>query len=60
MSTEEQAAGAAEGATTTLEVSEFQDLLNKEFKPKSDRSRDAVEGAVRTLAVIKRYRRHLG
>ncbi|EAW42328.1 hypothetical protein MGP2080_06287 [marine gamma proteobacterium HTCC2080] len=50
MSTEEQAAGAAEGATTTLEVSEFQDLLNKEFKPKSDRSRDAVEGAVRTLA----------
>ena len=50
MSTEEQASGAAEGATTTLEVSEFQDLLNKEFKPKSDRSREAVEGAVRTLA----------
>ena len=50
MSTEEQASGGAEGATTTLEVSEFQDLLNKEFKPKSDRSREAVEGAVRTLA----------
>lgn len=50
MSTEEQASGAAEGATTTLEVSEFQDLLNKEFKPKSDRSREAVEGAVKTLA----------
>ena len=50
MSTEEQASEAAEGATTTLEVSEFQDLLNKEFKPKSDRSREAVEGAVRTLA----------
>ena len=50
MSTEEQASGGAEGATTTLEVSEFQDLLNKEFKPKSDRSREAGEGAVRTLA----------
>lgn len=50
MSTEEQTSGAVEGATATLEVSEFQDLLNKEFKPKSDRSREAVEGAVRTLA----------
>ena len=41
---------ALEGATGTLELSEFQSLLNKEFKPKSDRSREAVESAVKTLA----------
>ncbi|QSA96404.1 type VI secretion system contractile sheath large subunit [Methylococcus sp. EFPC2] len=38
----------AEGAT--LEVSEFSSLLNKEFKPKSDRAKEAVETAVTTLA----------
>lgn len=42
--------GAAGTATETLELSEFQSLLNKEFKPKSDRSREAVEAAVQTLA----------
>ena len=41
---------AAGSATETLELSEFQSLLNKEFKPKSDRSREAVESAVQTLA----------
>ncbi len=41
---------AVEGATGTLELSEFQSLLTKEFKPKSDRSREAVESAVKTLA----------
>jgi len=41
---------AVEGATGTLELSEFQSLLTKEFKPKSDRSREAMESAVKTLA----------
>jgi len=44
--TEQQA--SAEGATT--EVSEFSELLTKEFKPKSDRSREAVQQAVATMA----------
>lgn len=39
-------AGAAEG----LEISEFESLLQKEFKPKSERSKEAVESAVQTLA----------
>jgi type VI secretion system protein ImpC len=34
----------------TMEVGEFGNLLKKEFKPKSDRAREAVESAVRTLA----------
>jgi type VI secretion system protein ImpC len=40
-----QAAGAA-----TIEASEFSSLLSREFKPKSDRAREAVEAAVQTLA----------
>ncbi|SAL06709.1 EvpB family type VI secretion protein [Caballeronia calidae] len=32
------------------ELDDFSALLQKEFKPKSDRARDAVENAVRTLA----------
>ena len=32
------------------EVSEFEFLLNKEFKPKTDNAREAVQMAVRTLA----------
>ena len=34
----------------TLEQSEFESLLKQEFKPKSDRAREAVVGAVQTLA----------
>ncbi len=34
----------------TQEFNEFAALLEKEFKPKSDRARDAVETAVQTLA----------
>ena len=34
----------------TMEVSEFASLLNKEFKPKSDKAKEAVEEAVKTLA----------
>jgi len=37
-------------AAATLEVDEFAQLLNKEFKPKSDRARQEVERAVQTLA----------
>src|SRR6202043_2466364 len=42
--------GAATSATTTQETSEFAALLDREFKPKSDRAREAVESAVQTLA----------
>ncbi|MCL4206868.1 MAG: type VI secretion system contractile sheath large subunit [Pirellulaceae bacterium] len=41
-------AGAAGGAA--IEVSEFQSLLQKEFKPKSDQASQAVQNAVKTLA----------
>lgn len=34
----------------SLEASEFESLLQKEFKPKSDRSKQAVETAIQTLA----------
>lgn len=40
----------AGGATSTVEASEFASLLNREFKPKSDQAREAVESAVQTLA----------
>ena len=33
-----------------IEVSEFSSLLQREFKPKSDQAKEAVESAVRTLA----------
>src|SRR6187431_2168466 len=39
---------AAQG--TTAELSDFSALLNKEFKPKSDRAKEAVAQAVQTLA----------
>jgi type VI secretion system protein ImpC len=39
-----------EQAGGTLDVSDFSSLLQKEFKPQSDKARDAVETAVRTLA----------
>ncbi len=40
---------AAEGAVSFAE-SDFSALLQKEFRPKSDQAKEAVEGAVRTLA----------
>jgi type VI secretion system protein ImpC len=43
---EDQAAAAGQ----TVETSDFSALLQKEFKPKSDRAREEVETAVRTLA----------
>ena len=38
------------GATETIDAGDFAALLNKEFKPKSDRAKGEVESAVRTLA----------
>jgi type VI secretion system protein ImpC len=38
----------AEGATA--EISEFSALLDKEFRPKSDSAKEAIESAVKTLA----------
>lgn len=35
---------------TTVEVGDFQSLLKKEFRPKTDRAREQVEAAVKTLA----------
>jgi type VI secretion system protein ImpC len=39
-----------ETAEKTLETGDFQALLQKEFKPKTDRAQEAVESSVRTLA----------
>jgi len=39
-----------ETAEKTLETGDFQALLQKEFKPKTDRAQEAVENSVRTLA----------
>ena len=47
MGEQKQQAGQA-GAT--FEASEFSSLLKKEFKPKSNRAKEAVETAVQTLA----------
>ena len=44
--TEQQRAAA----TATAEVSDFATLLDREFKPKTDRAREAVANAVQTLA----------
>jgi type VI secretion system protein ImpC len=46
---EQQIAGTAFSGVT-LEGNEFTALLNKEFKPKSEEARSAVEAAVQTLA----------
>ena len=45
---EAQAQEAA--AAETMELSDFESLLQKEFKPKTDQRREEIEGAVRTLA----------
>ncbi|MDK3074818.1 type VI secretion system contractile sheath large subunit [Sedimentitalea sp. JM2-8] len=47
---EEQAQAEAGGAATAFGSSEFADLLQKEFRPKSDQAKTAVETAVKTLA----------
>ncbi len=45
---ETEAAGGAEA--TAFGSSDFEDLLKKEFRPKSDQAKTAVEQAVKTLA----------
>jgi type VI secretion system protein ImpC len=40
----------AQGGAETLEAGEFAGLLEKNFKPKSDRQKEAIEEGVRTLA----------
>ena len=45
-----QASSAAAAVGTTESTSDFAALLDREFKPKSDRAREAVEGAIQTLA----------
>ena len=47
MAENQSESAAAEG---TIEASEFESLLSQEFKPKSERSKQAVESAVQTLA----------
>lgn len=48
MAEEKLAAGAA---GQTVEIDEFEALLNKDFKPRTEEARKEVEGAIRTLAV---------
>jgi type VI secretion system protein ImpC len=50
MSGTETARDGAAAGVVTKETSEFASLLNREFKPKTDRAREAVEQAVKTLA----------
>ena len=47
---QEQVEQAAASAAPAAESSDFTALLQREFKPKSDRAREEVETAVRTLA----------
>ncbi|KWB51772.1 EvpB family type VI secretion protein [Burkholderia ubonensis] len=42
--------GQVQRGEGAIEVSDFADLLQKEFKPRSDKAKEAVERAVRTLA----------
>ncbi|MBB5447176.1 MULTISPECIES: type VI secretion system contractile sheath large subunit [unclassified Paraburkholderia] len=42
--------GQAQPGEASLETSDFANLLQKEFKPKSEKAKEAVETAVRTLA----------
>lgn len=50
MAEAEEEAKAQPEAAETLESGDFSSLLQKEFKPKSDRAKEAVENAVTTLA----------
>ncbi|UCG49915.1 MAG: type VI secretion system contractile sheath large subunit [Phycisphaerales bacterium] len=50
MAEEEKEAQRAEGEAVTIEPTEFESLLSKEFKPKSDRAKEAIDAGVRTLA----------
>jgi len=43
-------AGEEQAEATTIAPDEFSSLLSKEFKPKSERAKEAVQDAVKTLA----------
>ena len=45
-----EALAQAQQESGTLEMSDFSSLLQKEFKPQSDKAKESVEVAVRTLA----------
>ena len=45
-----EAQQAAEQVAETTELGDFQCLLHKEFKPKTDKAREAISEAVQTLA----------
>jgi len=47
---DEQTQAEAQPEAEALEAGDFSSLLEKEFRPKSDRAREAVENAVKTLA----------
>ena len=47
---EEQVQAEAASGATAFGSSEFENLLHKEFRPKSDQAKTAVESAVKTLA----------
>ena len=50
MATPDLETQAQGGAAAPVELNEFEALLNKEFKPKTDEKKSAVQAAVRTLA----------
>src|SRR5437763_12164433 len=45
-----ETAAESQRESGTLEMSDFSSLLQKEFKPQSDKAKESVEVAVRTLA----------
>jgi len=50
MADESKEATTKAAEAQTIEMSEFEGLLQKEFKPKTDRAREAVQSAVQELA----------
>ena len=50
MADENKAAVTEAAEAQTIEMGEFEGLLRKEFKPKTDRAREAVQAAVQELA----------
>ena len=50
MATSNETQSSSQGQVETLESSDFSSLLDKEFKPKTERAKEAVENAVKTMA----------
>ena len=51
MAEEKREAATQAAEAQALEINAFEELLKKEFKPKTDRAREAVQAAVQTLAM---------